>query len=182
MLIARDDPLDTYLVHHPEALLGKPVERVVIDPANPYVVGPQLLCAATEFPLEQGEVDAWRAGPVARELVDDGLLRQRSGKFFPAAGLDPHGWVDIRGGGPEASPSSNPAPGDCWATPKPGGLRRPCIPGGLHPPGRELPGGLLDLDAGMAFAHLGIPATGRNRGRSPTSGSPEAESGSTTGR
>jgi DEAD/DEAH box helicase domain-containing protein len=32
MLIARDDPLDTYLVHHPQALLGKPEETVVIDP------------------------------------------------------------------------------------------------------------------------------------------------------
>ena len=34
MLIARDDPLDTYLVHHPAALLDKPVERAVIDPGQ----------------------------------------------------------------------------------------------------------------------------------------------------
>jgi len=34
VLIARDDPLDTYLVHHPAALLDKPIERVVIDPAT----------------------------------------------------------------------------------------------------------------------------------------------------
>ena len=54
VLIARDDPLDTYLVHNPAALLDKPVERVVIDPANPYILGPQLLCAATELPLERG--------------------------------------------------------------------------------------------------------------------------------
>ena len=56
MLIARDDPLDTYLVHHPAALLDKPIERVVIDPTNPYVLGPQLLCAATELPLTDAEV------------------------------------------------------------------------------------------------------------------------------
>ena len=99
VLIARDDPLDTYLVHHPGALLGKPVERVVLDPTNPYVVGPQLLCAATEIPLTEDEVDNWRAGPVARELVDDGLLRRRSGRYFPAAGLEPHQQVDIRGTG-----------------------------------------------------------------------------------
>ncbi len=97
VLIARDDPLDTYLVHHPEALLDKPVERVVIDPANPYVLGPQLLCAATEMPLEEAEVRRWEAEPVAAELVDDGLLRRRGGKYFPAAGLDPHPAVDIRG-------------------------------------------------------------------------------------
>ncbi|GAY13726.1 DEAD/DEAH box helicase [Mycobacterium sp. shizuoka-1] len=99
VLIARDDPLDTYLVHHPEALLDKPVERVVIDPANPYVVGPQLLCAATELPLDEAEVRRWEAESVAGELVDDGLLRRRGGKYFPAAGLDPHPAVDIRGSG-----------------------------------------------------------------------------------
>ncbi|MEI6698588.1 MAG: DEAD/DEAH box helicase [Mycobacteriaceae bacterium] len=97
VLIARDDPLDTYLVHHPEALLGKPVERVVIDPSNPYVIGPQLLCAATELPLTEEEVLAWHAEPVVDSLVEDGLLRRRAGRYFPAAGLDPHHAVDIRG-------------------------------------------------------------------------------------
>ncbi|MGZ4526742.1 MAG: DEAD/DEAH box helicase [Mycobacterium sp.] len=97
VLIARDDPLDTYLVHNPAALLGKPVERVVIDPANPYILGPQLLCAATEMPLDETEVRDFGAAEVAEGLIDDGLLRRRNGKYFPAAGLEPHGAVDIRG-------------------------------------------------------------------------------------
>jgi DEAD/DEAH box helicase domain-containing protein len=97
VLIARDDPLDTYLVHNPAALLDKPVERVVIDPANPYILGPQLLCAATELPLDDAEVSDLGAVEVAEGLVDDGLLRRRNGKYFPAAGLEPHGAVDIRG-------------------------------------------------------------------------------------
>jgi DEAD/DEAH box helicase domain-containing protein len=97
VLIARDDPLDTYLVHNPAALLDKPVERVVIDPANPYILGPQLLCAATELPLDEAEVRDFGAAQVAEGLVDDGLLRRRNGKYFPAPGLEPHGAVDIRG-------------------------------------------------------------------------------------
>jgi DEAD/DEAH box helicase domain-containing protein len=97
VLIARDDPLDTYLVHNPSALLDKPVERVVIDPANPYLLGPQLLCAATEMPLEETEVQTLGAEAVAQGLVDDGLLRRRNGKYFPVPGLAPHGAVDIRG-------------------------------------------------------------------------------------
>ena len=97
VLIARDDPLDTYLVHNPAALLDKPVERVVIDPGNPYILGPQLLCAATELPLEETEVREFGAVEVAEGLVDDGLLRHRNGKYFPAPGLEPHAAVDIRG-------------------------------------------------------------------------------------
>lgn len=97
VMVARDDPLDTYLVHHPEALLGKPVERVVIDPTNPYILGPQLLCAATELPVDEAEVRSLDAVDVAEGLVDDGLLRRRSGKYFPAPGVEPHGAVDIRG-------------------------------------------------------------------------------------
>lgn len=96
VLIARDDPLDTYLVHHPGALLDKPIERVVIDPANPYVLGPQLLCAATELPLTGAEVRSWSADGVATTLIDDGLLRHRAGRFYPAPGVDPHPAVDIR--------------------------------------------------------------------------------------
>jgi DEAD/DEAH box helicase domain-containing protein len=97
VLIARDDPLDTYLVHHPAALLDKPIERVVIDPSNPYVLGPQLLCAATELPLTDAEVRMWNAEAVAESLVDDGLLRRRSSGYFPTPGVDPYPAVDIRG-------------------------------------------------------------------------------------
>lgn len=97
VMIARDDPLDTYLVHHPAALLDKPIERVVIDPGNPYVLGPQLLCAATELPLTAAEVRMWNAEAVAESLVDDGLLRRRPSGYFPTPGVDPHPAVDIRG-------------------------------------------------------------------------------------
>jgi DEAD/DEAH box helicase domain-containing protein len=97
VLIARDDPLDSYLVHHPAALLDKPIEQVVIDPANPYVLGPQLLCAAVELPVTAAEVAQLGAEQVAEDLVDDGLLRRRAEKYFPAPGLDPHAAVDIRG-------------------------------------------------------------------------------------
>lgn len=98
VLIARDDPLDTYLVHHPDSILGRPVEATVTDPGNPYILGPHLLCAATEFPLTVDEVRAFDAQDLVDELTADGLLRRRKAGWYPAPGLDPHSDIDIRGG------------------------------------------------------------------------------------
>ena len=98
VLIARDDPLDTYLVHHPAALLDKPIERVVIDPCNPYVLGPQLLCAATELPLTEAEVRMWNAEAVARaRWSTTGCCAGDPPAISPTPGVDPHPAVDIRG-------------------------------------------------------------------------------------
>lgn len=161
ILIARDDPLDTYLVHHPETLLGKPVERVVIDPANPYVAGPQLLCAATELPISQAEVRAWGVVTVADSLVGDGLLRRRGDNYFPAPELDPHHHVDIRGtaGGAVAIVEAetgrlvgNTEAGRAPATVHPGAVY-------LHQ-GEGYVVDSLDIDAGVALVHAEDPGYG----------------------
>ena len=89
VLVARDDPLDTYLVTHPEALLGQPVEATVFDPDNPYVLGPHLCAAAAELPVTESDLPLF--GPGAREALDalteSGLLRRRPRGWF---------WTDRR--------------------------------------------------------------------------------------
>jgi DEAD/DEAH box helicase domain-containing protein len=158
VLIARDDPLDTYLVHHPAALLDKPVERVVIDPANPYILGPQLLCAATELPLDASEIRDLGAADVAEGLVDDGLLRRRNDKYFPVPGLEPHGAVDIRGsiGGQIVIVES-----DTGRLLGSTGVGQ--APASVHPGAVYLHQGdsyvvdSLDLEEGIAFVHAGDP-------------------------
>ena len=158
VLIARDDPLDTYLVHHPDALLGKPVERVVIDPANPYVVGPQLLCAAAEMPLGEQEVRDWGVEAVADELVGEGRLRLRAGQYFPAADLDPHDGVDIRGGAGGAVAIVEAGTGRMV-----GSTEAAQAPATVHPGAVYLHQGesyvvdTLDLDAGVALVHAEDP-------------------------
>jgi DEAD/DEAH box helicase domain-containing protein len=89
VLIARDDPLDTYLVRHPEILLRHPVEATVLDPGNPYVLAPHLCAAAAELALTDADLDIF--GPQARAVVEDltrtGRLRRR-----------PAGWYSMRRG------------------------------------------------------------------------------------
>ncbi|MUL64796.1 DEAD/DEAH box helicase [Mycobacterium sp. CBMA 234] len=158
VLIARDDPLDTYLVHHPAALLDKPIERVVIDPGNPYVLSPQLLCAATELPLTPAEVRVWNAESVAESLVDDGLLRKRPGGYFPAPGVDPHPAVDIRGssGGQIAILESGTGRilGSVGAGQAPASVH----PGAVHlHQGETYLVDTLDFEAGVAFVHAENP-------------------------
>jgi DEAD/DEAH box helicase domain-containing protein len=96
VLIARDDPLDTYLVHHPDALLHRPVEATVLDPGNPYVLAPHLCAAAAELPLTGVDLASFAPGAsdVAEALIRRGMLRRRSGGLYwtrrgrpPRAGL-----------------------------------------------------------------------------------------------
>ena len=100
MLVARDDPLDTYLVHHPDALLGRPVEATVTDPRNPVLLAGQLRCAVSERPMSHAEAAAWGATEVLSGLAARGLVRRRAAGWYPAADDHaPHAEVDIRGTG-----------------------------------------------------------------------------------
>lgn len=99
VLVARDDPLDSFVMAHPDQVLDAPVEAVVSDQDNPYVLLPHLAAAAAELPLTDLDLPLFGSG--ARDLVDvlveRGDLRRR-----------PTGWcwtrqsrpeVDLRGAG-----------------------------------------------------------------------------------
>jgi len=84
VMIARDDPLDTYLVHHPEMLINRPVEATVLDPENPYVLGPHLCAAAAELPLTDADLTLFgpSAAATAQSLVGGGMLRRRGHRLY----------------------------------------------------------------------------------------------------
>ncbi|MGW7197873.1 DEAD/DEAH box helicase [Streptomyces chryseus] len=101
VLVARDDPLDTYLVHHPDALFRQPVESTVLDPANPYVLAPHLCAAAAEVPLTDADLELF--GPAAAELMPQleaaNLLRRRGRSWYWTRRERAADLADIRGEG-----------------------------------------------------------------------------------
>jgi DEAD/DEAH box helicase domain-containing protein len=101
VFVARDDPLDSYLVRHPEVILGRPVEATVIDPDNPYVLGPHLAAAAAELPITEADLDLF--GPLAAEgvaaLAEAGMLRRRPRGWYWTARERASDLADIRSSG-----------------------------------------------------------------------------------
>ena len=104
VLIADDNPLDTYLVHHPEAIFGQEVEATVFDPTNPYVLSPQLCAAAQEAPIRAEELSLFgpHTAALLDRLVQQGYLRRRPDGWYWTHAESAAELVDIRGtgGGP----------------------------------------------------------------------------------
>ena len=85
VLVGRDDPLDQYLMRHPDFFFGRPHEHARIAPENPYILAPHLLCAAYESPLTPSDEGLF--GPsfssLVEGLVEQGLIKKgRVGWFL----------------------------------------------------------------------------------------------------
>ena len=104
MFVAGDDPLDTYLLHHPDALLGTPVEGTVFDTTNPHVLGPHLCAAAQELPVTVADTELFGEGmrDVLRSLVEQGLLRRRAAGWYWTDRSRAADLADIRSAGGRA--------------------------------------------------------------------------------
>ncbi|HXF71584.1 MAG TPA: DEAD/DEAH box helicase [Actinomycetota bacterium] len=98
VLVAQDDPLDQYLVTHPEDLFDRPPEDAVIDPGNPFVLEPHLACAAREQPLADEEVSFFGEGAPAAlaRLEERGEVVRRGGRYHHRGRGSPHRAVDMR--------------------------------------------------------------------------------------
>ena len=100
VLIASDNPLDAYLVRHPEHILGE-VEASVIDPSNPWVLAPHVAAAAAEIPITPSDITYFGSElrGVTERLVADGYLKRRpAGYFWDATRPErPSDLTDLRG-------------------------------------------------------------------------------------
>lgn len=67
VFVAKDAPIDQYLVNHPGFITSAPVEQAWLNANNPYIILQHLPCAAHEHPLRPDEPEF--AGPAYETAV-----------------------------------------------------------------------------------------------------------------
>ena len=98
MVVAYDDPIDQYLMRHPEYFFSQSPESAVLDAENPYVLASQLACAAYELPLTAEDEARFgaRAPEIAALLEEDGALKSLDGARYWSSTDYPAGRVSLR--------------------------------------------------------------------------------------
>ena len=100
VLVARSDPLDQYVLQHPETLLEGHAERAAIDPRNKLIFGNHVRCAAFELPFREGEL-LWEQEGTTRVLEDlaapGGPLHRSGGRFHWCDASFPADTVSLNG-------------------------------------------------------------------------------------
>ncbi|KAA6186967.1 DEAD/DEAH box helicase [Thiohalocapsa marina] len=100
VLVATSDPLDQYMVRHPEFFLGASPEHARIHPDQLLILMDHVRCAAFELPFQDGE----GFGADCREdiaemlayLRDEGVLQRQGGRWFWVADSYPANAVSLR--------------------------------------------------------------------------------------
>ena len=104
IFIAREDPLDTYIVQHPEVFFDSGIEVSLAHPSNTHVLAPHLCAAAQELPLTAGDLTTWfpdNAPTVIDQLVADDMLRARPTGWYWTKKESATSLADLRGTGGE---------------------------------------------------------------------------------
>ena len=102
VLIAHEDALDQYFIHHPDVFFNMPPETAIINPQNPVILQQHLECAAAELSLDRREsfLDDSGVQTALKKLESTGrLLRSYQGDMWFAARKSPHREVNLRGTG-----------------------------------------------------------------------------------
>ncbi|MDF1553131.1 MAG: DEAD/DEAH box helicase [Deferrisomatales bacterium] len=102
ILIASSQPLDQYVVGHPETVVGRAPELGLIDPDNLHLLVSHIRCAAFELPFQEGE--AFGTEPLEEILAyleEKGVLHRSGRNWHWTADSYPAGEVSLRTAVPE---------------------------------------------------------------------------------
>jgi DEAD/DEAH box helicase domain-containing protein len=103
VLVASAAPVDQYVIHHPEFLLGGRPEEARVDPDNLHVLLAHLRAATFEMPFEPGDV--FGPGPVddlLAFLAEEGQVRQAGdSRWYGSSENFPASEITLRAAAPE---------------------------------------------------------------------------------
>ena len=98
--VSKSDPLDQYVVTHPDYLLGRNPEEARIDPDNPYILADHLKCAAFELPFDEGDtfgnVSADGVAGLFKVMRHANLVHQVKGRTLWSSDSYPASAVSLR--------------------------------------------------------------------------------------
>ncbi|GAB7386794.1 ATP-dependent helicase MrfA [Bacillaceae bacterium] len=82
-LIASSNPLDQYIIQHPEYFFERSPECGLVNPDNLIILVDHLKCAAFELPFERGETFGNAdTEEILEFLAEEGILHRSGGKFY----------------------------------------------------------------------------------------------------
>jgi len=98
VLLAGNDPVDQYLLRHPEYFFAQSPEHAVVDPENPYVLAKHLRAAAFELPLDEESVGQFGdlAPPIAAALEDERQIARVDGRYYYSGQPNPAHRISLR--------------------------------------------------------------------------------------
>jgi DEAD/DEAH box helicase domain-containing protein len=100
VMVASANPLDQYLIKHPEFLLERSPEQALINPDNLLILLHHIRCAAFELPFNQGDgfggVDPAFTAALLDLLAQSGELHLSNNRFFWMADKYPADKVSLR--------------------------------------------------------------------------------------
>lgn len=98
ILVASSNPLDQYIISHPDYFFGQSPEQAFINPDNLYILLNHLKCAAYELPFQENEKfgNVEETGELLHYLADQNILRLVSGRWYWMAEEFPQAGVNLR--------------------------------------------------------------------------------------
>jgi DEAD/DEAH box helicase domain-containing protein len=97
VLVANSEPLDQYLVRHPDFFSGAPVEHARVDPDQLLVLMDHVRCAAFELPFVSGETFGGQpVDELLQYLAENGVLHLESDRWHWMADSYPANAVSLR--------------------------------------------------------------------------------------
>ena len=98
IVVASSNPLDQYIITHPDYFFGQSPERALINPDNLYILLNHLKCAAYELPFVDGEQfdGVGDTQELLSYLADQAILRHVAGRYYWMAEEFPQAGINLR--------------------------------------------------------------------------------------